>query len=539
MKIKKILLLTIDSLRYDRLGSAGYPMKLTPTLDFLAEKGIHCTQAVAHASCTQMSSPSIWTSTLPFDFGGYDRGITQRPVTLAEVCQENGFKTVAFPASFYLGHYYGYDRGFDELYPLYTIGEIWSAFRSSYLKYYLSYWRDGNFTNDRFFCTIQLLLEDALNSILNFCQQTETSMHTNQHINHPAIHRKDLQQIQKNASLHLKALRQEPKTYMLKHALDLEGTDLNSYLGLQKTVADQLAYLLYSIMPSKLSLDHIAQRYFISKGLLDFDLVNGSYTLEVVQNWIERHKNDSFFLSMSLDDIHSGRFSPGDFQNPLRWPRVLAKRFQLGSKYRSRLTYDLSVRYVDFLVERIIKTLAKNEMLDETLLVICSDHGSLYPLNENSARPDKNYIDFYEEKIRVPLIFWNRNLTPQKIDHLIGLIDLAPTLVDLMGWPSQSAFKGYPVYSAETKMREYLIAEDADSGPCDLANKALRIAVRTPEYKYIWQEARGEKEERNELYDIKKDPEEKYNLANVLGHEMLHQKFKSIAQQRWRKIKTD
>ena len=102
MKIKKVILLTIDSLRYDRLGVAGYPLKLTPTLDFLASNGIHCTQTIAHASCTQMSQPSIWTSSLPLDFGGYDHGIKERPVALAEIFQNNGFKTATFASSFYL-----------------------------------------------------------------------------------------------------------------------------------------------------------------------------------------------------------------------------------------------------------------------------------------------------------------------------------------------------------------------------------------------------------------------------------------------------
>ena len=47
MKINKVILLTIDLLRYDRLGVAGYPLSLTPTLDALAQSGIYCTQAIS------------------------------------------------------------------------------------------------------------------------------------------------------------------------------------------------------------------------------------------------------------------------------------------------------------------------------------------------------------------------------------------------------------------------------------------------------------------------------------------------------------
>ena len=181
--------------------------------------------------------------------------------------------------------------------------------------------------------------------------------------------------------------------------------------------------------------------------------------------------------------------------------------------------------------------LKQQGVLDETLIVICSDHGALIQLPPIRPQASPSHLDFYEEKIRVPLIFWNPHLEPQKIDHLCGLIDLAPTLVDLMGFPSVPAFNGYPVYSAEAKARPYLISEDAGSGPCDFANKALRIAVRTPDYKYIWQEAKNEHPARNELYHLKKDPQERRNLVNEQGYEAIREELQSITQHRWETIK--
>ena len=106
-----------------------------------------------------------------------------------------------------------------------------------------------------------------------------------------------------------------------------------------------------------------------------------------------------------------------------------------------------------------------------------------------------------------------------------------------MGFSPVSAFKGYPVYSGAANARKYLLAEDAGAGPCDLQNDALRIAVRTADHKYIWQAAEDGNMERNELYDLKKDPQEKHNLANELGYGTINQELKSIAQQRWRMLK--
>jgi len=105
--ISRVVLITVDSLRYDRLGCGGNRNPCSPALDRLAGRGICCSRAYAHGFCTQLSYPSIFTSTLPLDCGGYDRGILTRPRSLPEVMRENGFATVAFSCDPMLHGYYG------------------------------------------------------------------------------------------------------------------------------------------------------------------------------------------------------------------------------------------------------------------------------------------------------------------------------------------------------------------------------------------------------------------------------------------------
>ena len=70
-KIKNVIFLTVDSMRYDRMQCNGYPMHTTPSIESLMKNGISCSNAFTHSHPTQFSFPSIFTSTLPLDFGGY------------------------------------------------------------------------------------------------------------------------------------------------------------------------------------------------------------------------------------------------------------------------------------------------------------------------------------------------------------------------------------------------------------------------------------------------------------------------------------
>src|SRR5687768_11423742 len=60
-----VLLVTIDTLRADRLGSYGSRAGLTPTLDALAERGVRFTRAWSHTPITLPAHASILTGLLP------------------------------------------------------------------------------------------------------------------------------------------------------------------------------------------------------------------------------------------------------------------------------------------------------------------------------------------------------------------------------------------------------------------------------------------------------------------------------------------
>ena len=111
-----VLLVTIDTLRADRLGCYGYGAAATPVLDALAARGVRFTTAVAHAPLTAPSHASILTGLLPLGHGVRDNGtfvLPPSPTTLAEVFRDAGYRTAAFVSGFPLDHRYGFARGFE------------------------------------------------------------------------------------------------------------------------------------------------------------------------------------------------------------------------------------------------------------------------------------------------------------------------------------------------------------------------------------------------------------------------------------------
>jgi arylsulfatase A-like enzyme/tetratricopeptide (TPR) repeat protein len=113
--VDRILLVTIDTLRWDRLGYAGSDVE-TPNLDRLARSGAIFTDAVAAAPITLPSHASILSGLYPPSHGARFNGIFRVPdgvETIAETFNEAGFATGAFVGAFVLERRFGLEQGFD------------------------------------------------------------------------------------------------------------------------------------------------------------------------------------------------------------------------------------------------------------------------------------------------------------------------------------------------------------------------------------------------------------------------------------------
>lgn len=110
-----LLLVTIDTLRADRVGAYGSNRRLTPSLDRLAAGGVTFTRAFAHTPMTLPSHANILLGRVPPDHGVHDNANFIVPgefLTLAEHLGGQGYATGAFVGGFPLDSFFGLDQGF-------------------------------------------------------------------------------------------------------------------------------------------------------------------------------------------------------------------------------------------------------------------------------------------------------------------------------------------------------------------------------------------------------------------------------------------
>lgn len=112
---RNVLLITIDTLRADALGSYG-GRAVTPHLDRLAAQGVRFSFAHAHAVVTLPSHASILTGRYPYEHGIRDNTGYRLPPTeptMASRLKAQGFATGAFVGGFPLDRRFGLATGFD------------------------------------------------------------------------------------------------------------------------------------------------------------------------------------------------------------------------------------------------------------------------------------------------------------------------------------------------------------------------------------------------------------------------------------------
>ena len=111
-----LLLITIDTLRADRLGCYGGRIVKTPSIDGLAARGVLFERAFSHAPLTLPAHASILLGLLPPVHGVHDNSNFRVPdelLTLAEWLKGRGYETGAVVGAFPLDSRFGLTRGFD------------------------------------------------------------------------------------------------------------------------------------------------------------------------------------------------------------------------------------------------------------------------------------------------------------------------------------------------------------------------------------------------------------------------------------------
>lgn len=110
-----ILLIMVDTLRADHLGSYGFPDPISPRMDDLAADGVVFERAYAAASWTRASTASLFTS-MPPSGHTCDVKVAMLPdevTTIAELLQDQGYITAGLPNNINVTRSFNFHQGFD------------------------------------------------------------------------------------------------------------------------------------------------------------------------------------------------------------------------------------------------------------------------------------------------------------------------------------------------------------------------------------------------------------------------------------------
>lgn len=277
---------------------------------------------------------------------------------------------------------------------------------------------------------------------------------------------------------------------------------------------------------------------------------------------IDRHRGEPFFLFVHYWDPHTPyapprgyaeRFYAGDpakgelveALSSTAWGRALLEGRWIGSLVKSgvrdlnyvKALYDGEVAYVDEKFGELVKTLEGEGLLEDTLIVVTSDHGE--GLGEHRVYFDHHGL--YEWDVKTPLIIRFPDKLVDEIgrrakgvvyDALVQNTDVAPTVLDALGL-------GAPGVTTGTSLLKVVKGEWSGYSAVYSVENTRQTArmVKAGDWKLI-QWIRADTYGRGpgciELYNLAKDPGETENLAEGEGEIAL--KLLGAMEDRFRKL---
>lgn len=244
---------------------------------------------------------------------------------------------------------------------------------------------------------------------------------------------------------------------------------------------------------------------------------------ELAMDWLEENSDENFFLWVQYWDAHAVYDPPEScvsaittdtypacpsaaeiemYQNDTFWHSAPMMGIKCYEDYKEMIDlYDAEIRYVDYHVGLIMEKLETLGILDETLIIVSSDHGE--ELGEHGVFVE--HWSTYDGTSKVPLILrYPKAFSAGRVnDQLVYQMDLSSTILDVFGIDSPSVWDSRSLI--EHEQRSYLV--------CGHGLYTAQRSIVTPDWKLIrvmnstmWNLPEFQ------LFNRRKDPHEKKSL---------------------------
>jgi arylsulfatase A-like enzyme len=232
--------------------------------------------------------------------------------------------------------------------------------------------------------------------------------------------------------------------------------------------------------------------------------VDDRYTVAEAIEWMQGIKQEPFFAAINLQSSHVPYVVPRDFQRRFGPDKLdFTIRFAHFPRDKVQVVKDVyadSLAYVDFQIAKLFQFLKSNGLWENTVIVLTADHGQAF--YEHGFASHAGAI--FDEVMRVPLLFRAPGLTSGVEKRLAQHVDIAPSILGLLGLPVHPSFQGIDLFNsvADPEHSAYMVAQTP---------LAYQYGIVRSGFKLIY----DEREQRYALFDLTADPGETTDIAGL------------------------
>jgi len=229
--------------------------------------------------------------------------------------------------------------------------------------------------------------------------------------------------------------------------------------------------------------------------------------------WLKKHRGERFFLWVHYYEAHSPFHSPPEVwqamgMEPGEIVTMESARSGEQSLESIRRSYQAEIFELDAQVGRLLDGMAELGLAGGTLVAMVSDHGEY--LGEHGYF---GHQELFDEMLHVPMIIRSPTLEPGRRPELVSTIDLAPTLLGLLGVPPLAGSQGVDLLDPGRVLPEWVFAEWRNHAPW-LGQREARprdfiFSARSASSKMIYDLPFPE---RSYVFDLERDAGESENL---------------------------
>ena len=539
-----------------------------PFLNQLKKTGFYCENMYSQAPYTEAALMNLICGQNVLDYGGYMFRYKDTPLVLLEAMQKKGLETYT---SSYVPqcHPSSVLRGLDVSVSEagYDIGALWSYRIKHYSKLY-----KRNSLNDEDYNVLNEIINDNLLAWIRWLDELASDSYSVSMIRDNAP-QYDRTSVRKRVEEQYKAYVSDRKKYIInilemgiKHPIfSIEGFTQTRKIKNREVVQvikQELIPLFKRIRkmgfqlnfrncknafrgpikktydflckPSEESLKDVAKACFLTiNNYFDIDLFDRikkdcdnfkdapslRTNIDYFINWTKNRENKQkpYFAMFHACDIHNPEmFFTSDTEDIDLIKREISEANELldniPQNYCGSLTHDLSLRYIDGVIEYFYEQLKDNNMYEDTVVIICADHG--FSFSGNPLR-DSAIVNLYLENYNIPFCVTGAGFEGMSITKKCGSIDIPPTICDIVDGVIPQEFRGNSV------LREFeydnLIIEYCGGGCPDIKRRELKIAAFDDDYLVGTLGLLDDfsKKSITEIYNLRDDP---MQLSNLIRH---------------------